>query len=67
MDAGVTGAVIGISIMGCLLLTVFCYEKIGPWSISWKQQRQPLLPVVVLQNPIGLRKHFQMKQLVQKK
>lgn len=74
MDAAATGALIGIGMMGCLILTVFCYEKARPWSnymkkryTALKQQKQPLLPVIVVKNPIAERRQFQMKQLLQKK
>lgn len=75
MDAGLTGGLIGIGVMGCGVLTILCYEKATPWckSIkrkisSYRQQRQPLLKVTNT-NPLLVTrsKQFQMKQLLQKK
>lgn len=76
MDAGLTGALIGVGVMACLALTVVLNEK-GRQIIEkcqraltkYKQQNQPLLPVIK-QNPILLRTHskqFQMKELLVKK
>lgn len=74
MDAAATGALIGIGMMACLVVTVFCYEKARPWSIvlrkryrARKQQQQPLLPVVVVKNRLITRRQFQVKHLFQKK
>ena len=73
MDAAATGALIGIGVMVCLGGMVVindkgaaCLKKIkARWS-TYKQQRQPLLPVTS-QNPLLVRtnsKRFQMKELV---
>lgn len=75
MDAAVTGALIGIGMMGCLVCTVFCYEKAKPWSqtirekyLTYRQQRQPLLPISQT-NPLIVtqKKHFEMKKIITKK
>jgi hypothetical protein len=74
MDAGLVGALIGIGVMGCGILTVVCYEKgrqlKQAWLRkyqSWKQANQPLLPTVK-QNPVLVKRaQFQMKELLQTK
>ncbi len=75
MDAGLTGAVIGIGVMVCIVLVGVINEKGGKCIEQYKQkyamyklQKQPLLPVTS-QNPLLVRttsKQFKMKDLVTK-
>ena len=70
MDAGVTGALIGVGIMSCLGLVTVLNDKGRRCLERWKQQnqRQPLLPVT-RNNPVLVRiqsKQFQMKDLLSK-
>lgn len=77
MDAGLTGALIGIGVMSCLALTAVLNEKGSRFLERCKhtlkeyrqqKQRQPLLPLT-RDNPILVRipsKQFQMKDLLSK-
>lgn len=73
MDPSILGSVIGIGILACLGLTVVlqdkgatCWTKTTQRIQRWRQQRQPLLPVVT-QNPVLVRSgssQWKMKQLL---
>ncbi len=73
MDPGGLGALIGISVMVCIVCTAVAREKGGEFINKlkkkyqiYKQQKQPLLPVTQT-NPVLLRtpsKQFQMKELL---
>jgi hypothetical protein len=59
MDAGLTGGLIGIGVMVCVVITSVCHEKIK------KQVHIPLLPVSIA-NPVLVRsgsKQWKMKEL----
>ena len=75
MDPAGTGALIGISVMVCAGLIIVCndkgtqlMEKCKKRYQTFKQQQQPLLPVVK-ENPVLVRstsKQFQMKDIIPK-
>lgn len=76
MDAGLIGGLIGVGVMVCIIGTATCYEKGAAYVAYWKkrvasyrQHRQPLLPVVQ-ENPVLVRtssKQWKMKELVASK
>ena len=76
MDPGGLGALIGISVMIFVVCVSIarekgdeCIAKLKKKYTSYKQQKQPLLPVTQT-NPVLFRtpsKQFQMKELVVKK
>ena len=76
MDPALTGALIGIGVMACIVCITVTREK-GSEYINilkekiqkYRHQRQPLLPVTK-ENPVLLRtnsKQFQMKEIFQYK
>lgn len=71
MDAGGIGAIIGIGIMVCLVGTACICDnrakikkRLNRFWEPQKAQTQPLLPLVVVKNPILAKKQFRMNRLV---
>ncbi len=69
IDAGLLGGLIGVGTMGCITLSMCCYEKKEAFVTWWRKKRslhQPLLPVTS-SNPVLVRsgsKQWKMSELL---